>query len=84
MGSSVQPTQHSSSICSLSTEGEDLRDQESVSRVLAELLDNQEGLFDSEDDDVSTTNDYSSINEQVLPITFVSNVFMSLLCYTSI
>ena len=52
-------------IYSLSTEGEDLRDQESVSRVLAELLDNQDGLFDSEDDDVSTTNDYSSINEQV-------------------
>ncbi|XP_044060486.1 protein FAM13B isoform X7 [Siniperca chuatsi] len=49
----------------LSTEGEDLRDQETVSRVLAELLDNQEGLFDSEDDDVSTTNDYSSINEQI-------------------
>uniref|UniRef100_UPI0037E7069D protein FAM13B isoform X4 n=1 Tax=Semicossyphus pulcher TaxID=241346 RepID=UPI0037E7069D len=49
----------------LSTEAEDLRDQESVSRVLAELLDNQEGLFDSEDDDVSTTNDYSSINEQI-------------------
>ncbi|XP_056136908.1 protein FAM13B [Lampris incognitus] len=49
----------------LSTEGEDLRDQESVSRVLAELLDNHEGLFDSEDDDVSTTNDYSSINEQI-------------------
>ncbi|XP_039668724.1 protein FAM13B isoform X3 [Perca fluviatilis] len=49
----------------LSTEGEDLRDQESVSRVLAELLDNQDGLFDSEDDDVSTTNDYSSINEQI-------------------
>lgn len=70
MGSSVQPTQTflSFSICSLSTEGEDLRDQESVSRVLAELLDNQEGLFDSEDDDVSTTNDYSSINEQVRPI----------------
>ncbi|XP_034037885.1 protein FAM13B isoform X2 [Thalassophryne amazonica] len=49
----------------LSTEAEDLRDQESVSRILAELLDNQEGLFDSEDDDVSTTNDYSSINEQI-------------------
>ncbi|XP_029917408.1 protein FAM13B isoform X2 [Myripristis murdjan] len=49
----------------LSTEGEDLRDQDSVSRVLTELLDNQEGLFDSEDDDVSTTNDYSSINEQI-------------------
>lgn len=66
---SIQSTWHTillSSFCSLSTEGEDLRDQESVSRVLAELLDNQEGLFDSEDDDVSTTNDYSSINEQVL------------------
>ncbi|KAM9833345.1 protein FAM13B isoform X5 [Syngnathus typhle] len=50
---------------SLSTEGEDLPDQESVSRILADLLDNQEGLFDSEDDDVSTTNDYSSINEQI-------------------
>lgn len=49
----------------LSTEGEDLRDQESVSRMLTELLDNQEGLFDSEEDDVSSTNDYSSINEQI-------------------
>ncbi|XP_047208777.1 protein FAM13B isoform X3 [Girardinichthys multiradiatus] len=49
----------------LSTEREDIRDQESVSRVLAELLDNQEGLFDSDDEDVSTTNDYSSINEQI-------------------
>ncbi|XP_029702977.1 protein FAM13B isoform X2 [Takifugu rubripes] len=49
----------------LSTEGDDLRDQETVSRVLAELLDNQEDLFDSEDDDISSTNDYSSINEQI-------------------
>ncbi|XP_061691309.1 protein FAM13B isoform X2 [Syngnathoides biaculeatus] len=49
----------------LSTEGEDLRDQASVSRVLTGLLDNQEGLFDSDDDEVSTTNDYSSINEQI-------------------
>uniref|UniRef100_A0A8C6KWY4 Family with sequence similarity 13 member B n=1 Tax=Nothobranchius furzeri TaxID=105023 RepID=A0A8C6KWY4_NOTFU len=49
----------------LSSEREDLQDQESVSRVLAELLDNQEGLFDSEDEDLSATNDYSSINEQV-------------------
>uniref|UniRef100_A0A8C6TRC3 Family with sequence similarity 13 member B n=1 Tax=Neogobius melanostomus TaxID=47308 RepID=A0A8C6TRC3_9GOBI len=49
----------------LSTDAEDVREQESVSRVLAELLDNQEGLFDSEEDDVSTTNDYSSINEQI-------------------
>lgn len=53
-------------IRSLSTEGDDLRDQETVSRVLAELLDNQEDLFESEDDDISSTNDYSSINEQVL------------------
>lgn len=71
LGSSVQPVQHtllSSCVCSLSTEGEDLRDQESVSRMLTELLDNQEGLFDSEEDDVSSTNDYSSINEQVLNI----------------
>ncbi|XP_072291381.1 protein FAM13B isoform X4 [Eucyclogobius newberryi] len=49
----------------LSTDAEDLREQESVSRVLAELLDNQEGLFDSDEEDVSTTNDYSSINEQI-------------------
>lgn len=63
---------------SLSTEGEDLRDQESVSRVLAELLDNQDGLFDSEDDDVSTTNDYSSINEQVLSFTFAFYFFITL------
>lgn len=60
------------SVCSLSTEGDDLRDQETVSRVLAELLDNQEELFDSEDDDISSTNDYSSINEQVLSFTLVS------------
>lgn len=64
-------------MCSLSTDGEDLRDQESVSRVLAELLDNQEGLFDSEDDDVSTTNDYSSINEQVLSVTLFSLLLSS-------
>ncbi|CAF92160.1 unnamed protein product, partial [Tetraodon nigroviridis] len=49
----------------LSTEGDDLIDQETVSRILAELLDNQEELFDSEDDDISSTNDYSSINEQI-------------------
>ncbi|XP_035983461.1 protein FAM13B isoform X8 [Fundulus heteroclitus] len=49
----------------LSTEREDIRDQESVSRALAELLDNQESLFDSEDEDVSSTNDCSSINEQI-------------------
>lgn len=47
-------------------------DQETVSRILAELLDNQEELFDSEDDDISSTNDYSSINEQVLSIILVS------------
>uniref|UniRef100_A0A4W5NSM5 Family with sequence similarity 13 member B n=1 Tax=Hucho hucho TaxID=62062 RepID=A0A4W5NSM5_9TELE len=51
----------------LDTDVEDLKEQESVSRILAELLENQEEFFDSEDDDVSTTNDYSSINEQVRP-----------------
>lgn len=64
--------QLASSICSLSTEGDDLIDQETVSRILAELLDNQDELFDSEDDDISSTNDYSSINEQVLSIILVS------------
>lgn len=62
----------SSFSCSLSTEGDDLIDQETVSRILAELLDNQEELFDSEDDDISSTNDYSSINEQVLSVILVS------------
>uniref|UniRef100_A0A8C2XAE9 Family with sequence similarity 13 member B n=1 Tax=Cyclopterus lumpus TaxID=8103 RepID=A0A8C2XAE9_CYCLU len=68
----------------LSTEGEDLRDQESVSRVLAELLDNQEGLFDSEEDDVSTTNDYSSINEQVPPIPLLFLTSISSLAITQL
>uniref|UniRef100_A0A671MA67 Protein FAM13B-like n=1 Tax=Sinocyclocheilus anshuiensis TaxID=1608454 RepID=A0A671MA67_9TELE len=49
----------------LDTDVEDLREQESVSRILAELLENQEEFFDSEDDDISNTNDYSSINDQV-------------------
>uniref|UniRef100_A0A8C1XL68 Family with sequence similarity 13 member B n=1 Tax=Cyprinus carpio TaxID=7962 RepID=A0A8C1XL68_CYPCA len=49
----------------LDTDAEDLREQESVSRILAELLENQEEFFDSEDDDISTTNDYSSINDQL-------------------
>ncbi|KAJ8254988.1 hypothetical protein GJAV_G00199650 [Gymnothorax javanicus] len=49
----------------LDTDVEDLKEQESVSRVLAELLENQEEFFDSDEDDVSTTNDYSSINEQI-------------------
>ncbi|KAL0973989.1 hypothetical protein UPYG_G00213950 [Umbra pygmaea] len=52
----------------LDTDVEDLKEQESVSRILAELLDNQEEFFDSEDDDVSTTNDYSSNNEQITEI----------------
>ncbi|XP_023650734.1 protein FAM13B isoform X2 [Paramormyrops kingsleyae] len=49
----------------LDTDVEDLKEQESVSRVLTELLESPEDYFDSEDDDVSTTNDYSSINEQI-------------------
>ncbi|CAL9706438.1 unnamed protein product [Knipowitschia caucasica] len=44
---------------------EELREQESVSRVLAELLEHQEELFDSEEEDASSTNEYSSINEQI-------------------
>uniref|UniRef100_A0AAY4E991 Rho-GAP domain-containing protein n=1 Tax=Denticeps clupeoides TaxID=299321 RepID=A0AAY4E991_9TELE len=49
----------------LDTYVEDQKEQESIGRILAELLDNQEEIFDSEEDDISTTNDYSSINEQV-------------------
>ncbi|XP_039504548.1 protein FAM13B isoform X2 [Pimephales promelas] len=50
----------------LETDVEDLKEQESVSRILAELLENQEEFFDSEeDDDLSNTNDYSSINDQI-------------------
>ncbi|XP_058653496.1 protein FAM13B isoform X2 [Onychostoma macrolepis] len=49
----------------LDTDVEDLREQESVSRILAELLENQEEFFDSDDDDISNTNDYSSINDQI-------------------
>uniref|UniRef100_A0A8B9KWM9 Family with sequence similarity 13 member B n=1 Tax=Astyanax mexicanus TaxID=7994 RepID=A0A8B9KWM9_ASTMX len=50
----------------LDTDVEDLKEQESVSRILAELLENQEDFFDTEEDDISTNNDYSSINDQVL------------------
>lgn len=56
--------------CSLDTDVEDLKEQESVSRILAELLENQEEFFDSEDDDISNTNDYSSINDQVNLLSF--------------
>ncbi|XP_060741115.1 protein FAM13B isoform X2 [Tachysurus vachellii] len=48
----------------LDTEVEELREQESVSRILAELLENWEEFFDTEDD-LSTSNDYSSISEQI-------------------
>ncbi|XP_058253964.1 protein FAM13B isoform X3 [Hemibagrus wyckioides] len=48
----------------LDTDAEELREQESMSRILAELLENWEDFFDSEDD-LSTSNDYSSINEQI-------------------
>lgn len=50
--------------CSLDTDVEELREQESVSRILAELLENWEEFFDTEDD-LSSSNDYSSINDQV-------------------
>uniref|UniRef100_A0A672MVL6 Protein FAM13B-like n=1 Tax=Sinocyclocheilus grahami TaxID=75366 RepID=A0A672MVL6_SINGR len=55
----------------LDTDAEDLREQESVSRILAELLENQEDFFDSEDDDISNTNDYSSINDQVNFLSYI-------------
>ncbi|XP_026991815.2 protein FAM13B isoform X2 [Tachysurus fulvidraco] len=48
----------------LDTEVEELREQESVSRILAELLENWEEFFDTEDD-LSSSNDYSSISEQI-------------------
>ncbi|MBN3305872.1 FA13B protein, partial [Amia calva] len=48
----------------LDTDVEDLKEQKSVSRILADLLENQEDFFDSEEEDFST-NDYSSINEQI-------------------
>ncbi|XP_060784038.1 protein FAM13B isoform X7 [Neoarius graeffei] len=48
----------------LDTDVEELREQESVSRILAELLENWEDFFDTEDE-LSTSNDYSSINEQI-------------------
>ncbi|XP_051513529.1 protein FAM13B isoform X2 [Myxocyprinus asiaticus] len=50
----------------LDTDVEDLKEQEFVSRILAELLENQEEFFDSEEEeDISNTNDYSSINDQI-------------------
>ncbi|XP_072520406.1 protein FAM13B isoform X2 [Salminus brasiliensis] len=49
----------------LDTDVEDLKEQESISRILAELLENQEDFFDTEEDDISTNNDYSSINDQI-------------------
>ncbi|XP_052010422.1 protein FAM13B isoform X2 [Xyrauchen texanus] len=50
----------------LDTDVEDLKEQESVSRILAELLENQEEFFDCrEEEDISNTNDYSSINDQI-------------------
>ncbi|XP_056328275.1 protein FAM13B isoform X2 [Danio aesculapii] len=49
----------------LDTDVEDLKEQESVSRILAELLENQEEFFESDDEDISNTNDYSSINDQI-------------------
>uniref|UniRef100_A0A8B9KWL8 Family with sequence similarity 13 member B n=1 Tax=Astyanax mexicanus TaxID=7994 RepID=A0A8B9KWL8_ASTMX len=58
----------------LDTDVEDLKEQESVSRILAELLENQEDFFDTEEDDISTNNDYSSINDQVLLMVTFSHI----------
>ena len=67
--------------CSLDTEVESLREQESVSRILAELLENKEDFFDSEDDDISTTNDYSSINEQASEAHMRTDSIWCLVCF---
>ncbi|XP_041123199.1 protein FAM13B-like isoform X6 [Polyodon spathula] len=49
----------------INTEVEDLKEQESMARILADLLENQEDLFDCEEEDFSTTNDYSSVTGQI-------------------
>ncbi|XP_041078936.1 protein FAM13B-like isoform X2 [Polyodon spathula] len=49
----------------IDTEVEDLKEQESVGRILADLLENQEDLFDCEEEDFFTTNDYSSVTGQI-------------------
>ncbi|XP_039629850.1 protein FAM13B isoform X2 [Polypterus senegalus] len=48
----------------IATDVEDLKEQELVSRVMADLLENKEEFFDSEEEDFST-NDYSSITEHL-------------------
>uniref|UniRef100_A0A8C4SGL0 Family with sequence similarity 13 member B n=1 Tax=Erpetoichthys calabaricus TaxID=27687 RepID=A0A8C4SGL0_ERPCA len=48
----------------IATDVEDLKEQELVSRVMADLIENKEEFFDSEEEDFST-NDYSSITEHV-------------------
>uniref|UniRef100_W5N378 Family with sequence similarity 13 member B n=1 Tax=Lepisosteus oculatus TaxID=7918 RepID=W5N378_LEPOC len=58
----------------IDTDVEVLKEQEPVSRILADLLENQEEFFDSEEEDFSTTNDYSSLNEQLASSIISSSV----------
>lgn len=44
---------------------EDLKEQELVSRIMAGLLENYYEFFENEEEDFSSTNDLSSITEQV-------------------
>lgn len=44
---------------------EDLKEQEIVSRIMAGLLENYYEFFENEEEDFSSTNDLSSITEQV-------------------
>ncbi|XP_029439880.1 protein FAM13B isoform X2 [Rhinatrema bivittatum] len=47
------------------TDVEDLKEQETVSRIMAGLLENYYEFFETEEEDFSSTNDISSITEQI-------------------
>uniref|UniRef100_A0A8C0BTJ1 Protein FAM13B n=1 Tax=Buteo japonicus TaxID=224669 RepID=A0A8C0BTJ1_9AVES len=47
------------------TDVEDLKEQEIVSRIMAGLLENYYEFFENEEEDFSSTNDLSSITEQI-------------------
>lgn len=53
---------------------EDLKEQELVSRIMAGLLENYYEFFENEEEDFSSTNDLSSITEQV-------RIFSMAICY---
>lgn len=53
------------SFISIYTDVEDLKEQEIVSRIMAGLLENYYEFFENEEEEFSSTNDLSSITEQV-------------------